>query len=309
MNFGLLANTSRQLEMLERAVLTAGQSVSLKLQTLSKNIDEVSRGDVDAWFVQINMQDDGVGQRFIEALDNQSKPVIFDDIESFKAVNSGQSAKRLAKKISESLQALQNVTVKQNKATEVWVLAASAGGPDAVAEFLSALPSSMGIGHRVAFLYAQHINLGYTGSLKTLVQRNCSLQVFESTTPQLLRSGCLYIVSPAHQIELHETGWMTPVQEPWPGDYSPSLDQVIAKVARRYGRNSGAIIFSGMGNDGSGSCGFMKHSGGNVWAQEPASCAVDSMPKEAIGSKVVGFVAEPAQLAMKFDERHRMAID
>lgn len=301
---GVIASTAFQMECLDRAVLAAGYTVGVKLQALSKNLQQIAKVEVDAWLVQLDFQHGDSDRSVMDILEAQLKPVIYADLEASGSSYDPQSMKHLVRKVAESVYAIDTTPQGSRKAKEVWVLAASLGGPEAVAAFLKSLPQRCG---EVAFLYVQHINAGFEGSLRTMVERNCDWPVFDSQRPQLLATGCLYIVSPKQQIAINDSGWMHPIASPWRGSYSPSINQVVAKVARRYGPNSGAIIFSGMGDDGSASCGFMKHSGGKVWAQELASCVIDSMPREAINSKGVSFVATPAQLAARFDKRHFMA--
>lgn len=301
---GVLASTASQMECLHRAVLESGFAVGGKLQALSKNLHQIASADVDAWLVQLDFQNGDSDRAIMDVLEAQQKPVIYADLEPGARADNEESLKRLTRKVAESVHGIVKAPQGLRKAKEVWVLAASLGGPEAVAAFLKALPQSCG---EVAFLYVQHITEGFEGSLLTMVERNCTWRVFDSEEPRMLATGCIYIVSPKGQIAINDGGWMHPIASPWRGSYRPSINQVLAKVARRYGSHCGAIIFSGMGDDGSASCGFMKHSGGKVWAQELTSCVVDSMPREAINSKGVSFVATPAQLAARFDKRHFMA--
>ena len=82
------------------------------------------------------------------------------------------------------------------------------------------------------------------------------------------------------------------------------IDQVMIKVAHIYGENSGAIIFSGMGNDGTKGSQYMKHSGGQVWAQSPDSCMIDSMPTSALKTGCITVQGTPKELAKKFVDSH-----
>ena len=95
---------------------------------------------------------------------------------------------------------------------------------------------------------------------------------------RVIREKTVYLISPLHQIELLEGGVLSPLPDPWGGRYRPSIDQVIAKVARVYRDRGGAIVFTGMGDDGANSCTMLHHRGGQVWIQSAASCAIDSMP-------------------------------
>src|SRR5690606_21365580 len=111
--------------------------------------------------------------------------------------------------------------------------------------------------------------------------------------------------SPQHQVELLEGGVLSPLPEPWGGRYRPSIDQVIAKVARIYRDRCGVIVFTGMGDDGANSCTMMHHRGGQIWIQTAASCAIDSMPVSVEKKGCVHFSAAPAELAQQFVKLHK----
>jgi chemosensory pili system protein ChpB (putative protein-glutamate methylesterase) len=68
--------------------------------------------------------------------------------------------------------------------------------------------------------------------------------------------------------------------------YLPSINALMEEVAARFGPNSGAIVFSGMGDDGAAGSLAIMQAGGTVWVQDPASCAIDSMPNavRAVGA-------------------------
>jgi chemosensory pili system protein ChpB (putative protein-glutamate methylesterase) len=72
---------------------------------------------------------------------------------------------------------------------------------------------------------------------------------------------------------------------------------VITAVAERYGEMAGAIVFSGMGDDGAVGCRSMAEHGGVVWAQDVDSCVMSSMPDQARKTNNVTFSAEPRKLA------------
>ena len=79
--------------------------------------------------------------------------------------------------------------------------------------------------------------------------------------------------------------------------YSPSIDLVIQDIADRYGKLAGAIIFSGMGDDGKHGCQYLLAKGGQVWVQTAESCVVSSMPDNVKRVCTPQFVGNPEQLA------------
>ena len=84
--------------------------------------------------------------------------------------------------------------------------------------------------------------------------------------------------------------------------YTPSIDDVMTDVANNYGPNIGTIIFSGMGNDGEEGCQVISEKGGVVWAQEPDSCVISSMPDSARNTGCVTSSGTPEELAIALVE-------
>lgn len=80
-------------------------------------------------------------------------------------------------------------------------------------------------------------------------------------------------------------------------NYTPSIDMVISDIARRFGNRSGAILFSGMGDDGRIGANEMLQLGGQVWVQSPESCVISSMPDNVRRYCDVQFTGNPEQLA------------
>ncbi len=73
----------------------------------------------------------------------------------------------------------------------------------------------------------------------------------------------------------------------------------MANVGRRFGKKSIAIIFSGMGSDGSISGPQMVEAGGSVWAQDEKTCACPSQPDAMRATGCVSFSGNPFDLAHK----------
>ncbi len=294
LNIGVLADNAAHLRDLNELVCGAGHNVVASFQVSPDKLDHLP--DVDAWVVRLDLQSD-LAMQFVEKLDSLEVTIIYDDCEDLAAGDKADRTKRFNSKINMCTGQRASSPLNQSRAKEVWVLAASAGGPEAVTAFLKQLPDIL---KNIAFFYVQHIDTTITSTLQKAIVRNTSWQVFTTDKAHFVSEGCIYIVSPSHGLELSDSGLVTPVEQPWSGPYKPSIDQVMAKVARVYGAHSGAIIFSGMGDDGAKSCRYLKHSGGQIWAQSPQSATVDSMPFSALKTGFVTFQGTPEELAKNF---------
>jgi two-component system chemotaxis response regulator CheB len=68
---------------------------------------------------------------------------------------------------------------------------------------------------------------------------------------------------------------------------------LFRSVAQELGKESAAIIMTGMGDDGKDGMGAVQHAGGVTLAQSLESCVVDSMPRSAIAA---GYVSRTVPL-------------
>lgn len=304
LKLGLLADTSIQLSNLEAIVSSAntgsGQVGKVKFEIVKAML---TRGDnlanwpeVDVWVVRIGSEDAN-SRKFIDHLDSLDLPVIFDEADSYSSLDIAERGRRFSKKIESCGLAPQASGLNLHRAKYVWILAASAGGPPAVCEFLKAVPDGL---ENVALVYVQHMEETMSDAITKSLQRNSNWNVVYCRRSCTIYEKSIYIISPSYQLEISEGGTLSPTQTPWPGPYRPSVDQVIAKIWRCYKKDSGVIVFSGMGDDGAKTCRMIKNAGGQVWVQSPETCAVDSMPTEVLNTQCVSYTGSPQQLARHF---------
>lgn len=185
------------------------------------------------------------------------------------------------------------LALEQGAASRVWVLGASLGGPQAVKRFLAALPPDLPIG----FMLAQHIGAAFLPVLAQILSKEAHYRVLPPEVDRLLKHGEVVLAPVEHSLRLLPSGRIDFGPAPTEGFYRPSVDEVMIEVARCYGEHCGAIVFSGLGNDGAKGCRVIAAAGGVVWAQVATSCVNSSMPDAARGTGVVRFSADPEGLA------------
>lgn len=183
-------------------------------------------------------------------------------------------------------------------AVSICVLGASIGGPEAVKKFLAALPGDL----PMAFLLAQHIGAGFDHRLAAQLDRVTGLTVRMATEGDLPQPGEVLVVPTGGRMELDENGRVACTDAPWSGPYNPTINDVMEAVARHYGSAGGAILFSGMGNDGAMGAVSIHDAGGYVWAQDDDSCVISSIPDSARRTGVVSFSGTPGELARRLLE-------
>lgn len=187
------------------------------------------------------------------------------------------------------------------RATQVWLLAASAGGPDAVDRFLAAAIPTPGL----ALLYVQHLASPHLPQLlRRLATRAKRWHVQIATTGSYLLENTLTVVSPDHKLRFNREKGMRVLSTPWPGPYRPSVDQVAESLALAYRESAGMIVFSGMGDDGALGSEHIREHGGEIWVQHPDECAAPAMPEAVLARGEVDYSGNVAALAHRFNYRY-----
>lgn len=177
---------------------------------------------------------------------------------------------------------------------QVCILAASMGGPSAVKAFLDALPNDI----PVAFILVQHIDPHMQEILpRILVRHNqwrCTLMHDEPVT---LKIGEVCIVPATRQVSIDEHGVLTPLRDRWPGQYQPSINEMMRRSSDVFADRLRVIVLSGMGDDGSQVAHHVCQQGGLIWAQTAASSDCASQPDSMRATGMVAFSGTPDALA------------
>lgn len=186
------------------------------------------------------------------------------------------------------------------RAERVWLLAASAGGPETVARFLSAIPPLSG----TALLYAQHIDAAQIPQLQRWLATTSRWRVSTAAHGHFLLEGSLAIVSPDQRLRLDRERPLRVLSAPARGPYRPSIDQLAESLALGYRERAGMIVFSGLGDDGVLGSQHLREHGGAVWVQDPQSCIASAMPEAVLARGAVDHVGDVADLAQRFQRSH-----
>ena len=177
-------------------------------------------------------------------------------------------------------------------ADDIWVLAASLGGPAAVKEFLDEIPADI----KAGFLYAQHVDAHFSNVLTQVLGRHSMLELKAVSDQDTINDGEVLVVPVDHEISFTDSGINIEPGE-WEGPYGPSIDHLLRNLFAHYGKRCHVIVFSGMGNDGSLMAPTLAKSGCAVWTQSPESCANGSMPQSLIDLDCSSLTGSPKALA------------
>ena len=181
------------------------------------------------------------------------------------------------------------------KITRVWVLGASIGGPESVREFLGEFPRD----YPALFLLAQHLGEEFVDMMTQQLARTTALTVRTPTHGERVGHGEVVVVPTSHRLLVDNRGVIVLERVTGEAAYRPSIDRVIADVADRFGKNAGAIVFSGMSDDAVAGCRHLAEKGGRVYAQRPDTCVVSTMIESVCEAGIVEFLGSPGELASK----------
>ena len=166
-------------------------------------------------------------------------------------------------------------TTQRSELQPVVAIAASTGGPSALATILSGLA-----GLQAPVLVVQHLHADFVAGLVEWMSKVSALPVEIARPHQITRSGRIYFAPGGthlrfganRRLELHES----PVSV-----HRPSADELFKSVADS-ARSAGiGVLLTGMGDDGAQGLLAIRRQGGVTLAQDEVSSAVFGMPKAA----------------------------
>lgn len=296
LQLGILVDSAHKQQALTQLVARSGHKVGCHLLLSAREAanQQLLEQPLDAWVVDV-AEDYCDDQQLLEQLFALSRvPIILSDSSEFAQGSDEHNA--WLRRTGLRLQRLRgDINLQQaNPASELWVLAASTGGPAAVKRFLAQLPANLGI----AFLYVQHIDANQAVTLNRMMSNAGSYAAMVATQGVVLEANSLTLVTARDSVEILENGTLVVnYGQSWKGSYAPSIDQLAANAARIYRERCGLIIFTGMGDDGAASCRLIKQVGGKAWAQSPDDCTSDSMPVSALATGCISLNGTPEYLA------------
>ncbi len=156
-------------------------------------------------------------------------------------------------------------------------IASSTGGPNALADVLSALPKDFPL----PILITQHMPAVFTGLLASRLERDTGRTCVEAKDGDLIRANCTYVAPGEHHMVVltNEGQPFVRLTKTEPENFCrPSADPMLRSIAAVYGASTLAIVLTGMGEDGLRGCEEVKHRGGRILVQDEATSVVWGMP-------------------------------
>jgi two-component system, chemotaxis family, CheB/CheR fusion protein len=170
-------------------------------------------------------------------------------------------------------------------------IGASAGGLEALEQFLRKVPENSGL----AYVVIQHLDPTQKGMLPELLQRVSKMKVYQAKDRMVVKPNCVYVIPPNKSMSILNGALhlFEPIEVR--GLRLP-VNFFLRSLADDHKEMSVGIILSGMGSDGSEGLRAIKEKNGIAMVQDPASAKFDSMPRNAIHSVLVDIVAPAGEL-------------
>jgi len=172
-------------------------------------------------------------------------------------------------------------------------IGASAGGLEALDEFLQHLPADSPL----ALVVIQHLAPTLPGMMVELLQRSTQMKVLQATDRQAVKPGCIYVIPPGRDLSILR-GKLFLFTPPEPHGRRLPIDFFFQSLAQDRAAQAIGMIFSGMGSDGLLGSKAIKGNGGIILAQDPASARYDGMPGSVVKVGLADRVGTPASLAV-----------
>ena len=176
----------------------------------------------------------------------------------------------------------------------VVVVAASAGGLEALIALVGALPANFPLPIAVV----QHIDPHHRSLIAEILARHTALRVKHVFGAERLVPGFVYLAIAAHHLEVGLNGTIGLTRAEPVHYVRPAADRLFESAAALC-PPAIAVVLTGTGRDGARGVLAIKAAGGTTIAQDQASSAFFGMPFAAIETGAVDFVLPLDQIAPK----------
>jgi len=173
-------------------------------------------------------------------------------------------------------------------------IGASAGGLEALEQFLGRVPASSGL----AFVIVQHLDPTRKGIMPELLQRATGMKVMQVRDRTRVQPDCVYVIPPNKDMSILH-GILHLFEPAAPRGLRLPIDFFLRSLAQDQQERSIGVILSGMGSDGTLGLRAIKEKAGVVLVQEPATAKFDSMPRSAVDAGLADIVAPVEELPGK----------
>ena len=185
---------------------------------------------------------------------------------------------------------------------QIVAIAASTGGPHALARLLSSLPASF----TTPIVVVQHMASGFTKSFAESLCRQTGRDVREADSVQPLDAAAVWLASSGRHLVVTRKGTtvqVAPHSGPPENECCPSADVLFRSVAAIFGPSGLAVVLTGIGCDGLAGCRSIRQGGGSILVQDQASSVAWGMPGQVATAGLADLVLPLSGLSAEICRR------
>jgi two-component system CheB/CheR fusion protein len=174
-------------------------------------------------------------------------------------------------------------------------LGGSAGSLSAFENFFINTPLNSGI----AFVIVQHLDPDKKSLLTDIIGRNTKMPVVLVVRDTTVKPDHIYVIPPNKEMIIDQG--VLKLRQFSPGQLPKyPIDTFLISLSEYNKQYAAAILFSGMGSDGTEGIKAVKANRGLTLVQKPSTAAFDSMPLSAINTGLVDYILPVEDLPGKF---------
>ena len=170
-------------------------------------------------------------------------------------------------------------------------IGASAGGLEALQQFLTFLPGDTGM----AFVIIQHLSPDHKSLLADILGKDTNMPVVEAQDGMRVERNHIYMIPPKFNLEIVSD--ILRLKKYNHRNINHPIDIFFRSLAAAYENRAVAVILSGTGSDGTNGIRSIKDKNGVIIVQSPESAKFDGMPRNAIATGFVDLVLNPDSIA------------
>ena len=177
---------------------------------------------------------------------------------------------------------------KAERLPQLIVIGTSTGGPHALQQILSQLPTAS-VGHpfNAAIVIIQHLDAQFSAVFVDWLNQTSQIPVSVARNGARPEAGKVLVAGTNQHLVLRPNQTLRYKHEPSHCSYRPSVDVFFQSVAQHWFTPGIALILTGMGCDGTEGIATLHAAKWHTIAESDKSCAVFGMPKAAIERGVI----------------------
>lgn len=178
-------------------------------------------------------------------------------------------------------------------AFDVVVLAASAGGLNALSQVVSGLPGDFPAG----LLAVQHLDPRHRSLMAEILSQRTALKVREARNDDLVQPGVLYMAPPDRHLLINPNMKLMLAETELVHFVRPSADLLFESAATCCRERTLGVVLTGTGSDGNMGVRAIKKVGGTVMVEDPKTAEFSGMPEAAVRTGCVDWVLPLDEIA------------